>query len=130
MLTEEEIRKAYEKAKEWFKKNFTPLAAYVDEPSLEIVETDDGWDIRPFVAERKIKVNLLRIRWHLKREEQVKNCPKYDIETALIHDIFEYCYFRRWGYPENDSAVNAIVHSKAKVLENRLRQDKGLNPWI
>lgn len=130
MLTEEEIRKAYEKAREWFKKNFAPLAAYVDEPSLEVVETNDGWDIRAFVAERKIKVNFKRVRWHLEREEKVKHCPKYDIETALIHDIFEYCYLRRWDYPENDSAVNVIVHSKAKVLENRIRQEKGLTPWI
>jgi hypothetical protein len=130
MLTEEEIRKAYEKAKEWLKKNVPPLAAFVDEPSLEFVETDDGWDIMRWVAERKIKVNLKRIRWHLEREKEIKYCPKYDIETALIHDIFEYCYIRRWNYPENDSAINSLVHHRAQLLENKLRTEKGLTLWI
>lgn len=130
MLTEEKIRQAFEKARDWFKKKIPDLAAFADEPSLVFVNSTDGWDIRPFPSRKEIHVNLWRIKWHLDREKAIKLCPKYDIETALIHDLFEYCYLRKWNYPENDPAIVGLTHSKAKALENALRSKRGLSDWI
>jgi len=130
LIDKEQIQAAFKKAKEWIKENILTFAPFIDEPELEIVETNDGWDIRPFVSQRKIRVNLKRILWHLERENIIKHRPKYDIETALIHDLFEYCYFRRWNYPENDPAVVSIVHDRARAIENALRRKRGLTDWI
>lgn len=130
LLTKQEIARAYEKAKEWVAKNFPSLAPFVEEAILEFVETKDGWDIRACVSERKIKVNLFRVRWYLEREKKIKVCSKYDIETALIHDVFEYCYFRLWNYPENDPVIVGLTHHRARQLENMLRNRKGLKKWI
>ena len=82
------------------------------------------------VRERKILVNLYRIEWYLEREKICRLSPKYDIETALIHEIFEYCYLRRYNYPEDDPAINLLVQKVARVLENYLRKEKGLKPWL
>lgn len=128
-MDKELIQDAFEKAKEWIKANIPDFTPYINEPSLEIVETEDGWDAMRRVAERKVYVNLKRIKWHLERETVIP-CPKYDIETALIHDLFEYCYIRHWNYAENDPAVNSIVHAKARTIENMLRRKKGLTDWI
>jgi len=59
------IQSAFEDAKQWVRQNFPVFASYLDEPQLEMLETDDGWDVLRSVKERKIKVNLKRIRWHL-----------------------------------------------------------------
>lgn len=131
MITEVEIRQAFEKAKEWIKTNIPALAIYVEEPTLEIVEVNDGWDIRRNISQRKIQVNLKRIRWYLTREKQFPHSiRKYDLETAFIHDLYEYCYLRKWNYPEDNSAINWIVHGRARILENILRRKKGLKDWI
>jgi len=82
------------------------------------------------VKERKIKVNLKRIRWHLEREKIIKHCPKYDIETALIHDLFEYCFIRHWNYPEDNPGIGWNAHHRARIIENYLRRAKGLSDWI
>jgi len=129
-LDENRFTEAFAKAKDWIKKELPDFAEFADEPTLEFVEVDDGWDIRPSVSLQKITVNLKRVRWHLEREQAIKYCPKYDIETALIHDLFEYCYLRRWGYPEDDAVIISIVHSRAKVIENTLRRKKGLSDWV
>ena len=130
-ISEKDVREAFEQAKDWLKKNFPiELTIYVDEPTLEIVETDDDWDITRSVAERKIKVNLRRVKWYLWRESKYKIYPKYDLETALIHDLYEYCYMRRWNYPETDRAIAGLVHARARLLENMVRQKKGLTPWF
>ena len=102
----------------------------MDEPQLEFVETDDGWDVLRSVEEKKLKVNLKRIRWHLEREKIIKTCPKYDIETTLIHDLFEYCYIKHWNYPEDDPVTGWAVHHRARHIENVLRRAKGLTDWI
>jgi len=130
LLTKQEIAQAYEKAKEWIAKNFPSFSPFVEEPKLEFVEAKDGWDITRCVSERKIKVNLYRVRWYLEREKKSDYCPKYDIETALIHDLFEYCYFRLWNYPEDDTVIVGLVHHRARQLENILRNRKGLKNWI
>jgi len=128
-MDKEQIQAAFEKAKEWLKENIPVFAPFIEEPKLEIVEADDGWDIKRFISQRKIEVNLKRILWHLERQALIKHCPKYDIETALIHDFFEYCYIRLWNYPE-DPTINWIAHQRAKILENILRRKKGLTDWI
>jgi len=118
------------KAKEWVKERIPEFAPFVDEPQLEFSESNDGWDIMRCPSERKIKVNMQRIQWHLHRETIIKHCPKFDIETALVHDLFEYCYYRRWNYSEDDMAVAAILHGRARIIENVLRRKKGLTDWM
>jgi len=124
------IQSAFENAKQWVRQNLPVFAPYSDEPQLEIVETDDGWDVLRSVKERIIKVNLKRIRWHLEKERSLRSCPKYDLETALIHDLFEYCYIRHWNYPENDPVIGGLTHHRARIIENALRRAKGLSDWI
>lgn len=124
------VQKAFEDARLWIGQNLPMFTPYLDEPQLEIVETDDGWDVHRSVKERKIKVNLKRIRWHLEREKAIRNCPKYDIETALIHDLFEYCFIRHWNYPEDNPGINWNAHYRARVIENMIRRRKGLTDWM
>jgi len=130
MLSEQEIRETFEKVKEWFRENIPDFSQFVDEPRLEFLETNDGWDIERSISENVIRVNMYRVRWHLRRENLFKDCPKYDIETALVHDLFEYCYMRRWDYPDNNIAIKKLVHERARLIENSLRLKKGLTEWI
>ena len=131
MISEKDVQETFEHAKDWVKKNLAAeLAVYADEPKLEIVEINDGWDITYSVTERKIKVNLRRVEWYLWREEKFKIHPKYDLETALIHELYEYCYMRRWNYPETDKSIVGLVHARARLLENMVRHKKGLTPWL
>ncbi|RLI95782.1 MAG: hypothetical protein DRP00_06285 [Candidatus Aenigmatarchaeota archaeon] len=129
-MMELEVKEAFEKAKKWIKENIPELGIFADEISLEFTRSKDGYDLRRNLRERKILVNLYRIEWYLEREKICRLSPKYDIETALIHEIFEYCYLRKHNYPEDDPAINLLVHRMARSLENSLRDKKGLKPWI
>mgnify|MGYP001104888178 CR=1 FL=1 len=130
LVSEETVEEDYLKAKEWITHNFPQFMPFVDEPKLEFVEGEYAWDIRHSPSERKIWVNMKRVGWHLYREQKSKLCPKYDMETALIHDLFEYCYMRLWEYSETDTVVISLVHHRARVLENALRREKGLGDWF
>lgn len=132
-LTKPEIQEAFEKAKGWLLDKFKEdnFSLFIDEPKLQIIDDkNEGWDIRNYPAQRKIVLNLHRVRWYLERERIIKHCPKYDLECAFIHDLFEYCYFRKWDYDPADQAVISIVHHRACILENLARRKKGLGDWI
>ena len=75
------------------KEHFDDLGftVFVNKAELDIIEDEDiGWDIRNIPSENKIVLNLSRLRWYLEREKIIKHCPKYDLETAFIHDLFEF----------------------------------------
>lgn len=128
---ERKIKETFKKAKDLFKKVFPQFSQYIEEVRLEVVYTKDSWDIRRLTDEGKIQVNLYRIHWFRKREKLYpRMTPKFDLETALIHDLFEYCYIRYHNYPDNDNAINMIVHFRARFLENALRRQRSLRPWI
>lgn len=129
-LSEREIREGFEKAKEWIRKNIPEFAPYVSEPTLEIGRFQEGWDISYSIKERKIMVNLRVVEWYLQREKRFRISPKFDIETALIHELFEYCYMRKWNCDENDRTLVKLVHLRARALENQLRKERGLRPWF
>ena len=128
----EQIQEAFERARVLIKKMFPQFAPFADEVTLEITTDKGGWDIRRCVKERKIQANLYRIEWHFERQKQIPYCAKYDLETAFLHDFFEYCYFRLHDYPLECSmhVIVCLVHQRARVLENVIRKDRGMRPWI
>jgi len=125
-----EIEEAFQKARQKIKELFPQFSILAEQPTLIFIETKDGSDITRSINDHAIVVNLYRVKWHLEREKQIPNCPKYDFETALFHDLFEYCYLAYHGYADDNPAINVIIHHRARVLENVLRAEKGLSPWI
>jgi len=114
------------------------VCRFIPDTTLKIGDYDDCWDIM-WNEYGTIIVNLRKVKWYIQRYEQMRRkgydfFPKYDLETAIAHDIFEYAWYRYLLSKQSNvrfkKGLIIMLHHKAREFENMLRERKGLGLWF